>query len=54
MRARVVLPVHKKCVNGFTLLELVIGIVVFTISLTVVFCRLLSRKLNKPQSHFVR
>ena len=36
MRARVVLPVHKKCVNGFTLLELVIGIVVFTISLTVV------------------
>ena len=36
MRARVVLPVHRKCVNGFTLLELVIGIVVFTISLTVV------------------
>ncbi|MEC8966475.1 MAG: prepilin-type N-terminal cleavage/methylation domain-containing protein [Pseudomonadota bacterium] len=36
MRARVVLPVHRKCANGFTLLELVIGIVVFTISLTVV------------------
>lgn len=36
MRARVVLPVHRKCENGFTLLELVIGIVVFTISLTVV------------------
>lgn len=36
MRARVALPVHRKCVNGFTLLELVIGIVVFTISLTVV------------------
>tara|TARA_B100000959_G_scaffold103499_1_gene109124 strand:+ start:185 stop:706 length:522 start_codon:yes stop_codon:yes gene_type:complete len=36
MRARVALPVHRKCENGFTLLELVIGIVVFTISLTVV------------------
>ena len=36
MRARVVLPVHRKGENGFTLLELVIGIVVFTISLTVV------------------
>ena len=36
MRARVALSPYRKCMKGFTLLELVIGIVVFTISLTIV------------------
>ena len=36
MRASAMLPTRRKHSEGFTLLELVIGIVVFTISLTVV------------------
>ncbi len=36
MRASAMFPTRRKRSEGFTLLELVIGIVVFTISLTIV------------------